>query len=114
MRCLLVNAHDSISSLFQECDDRAPALRVVPVLALGGTLNGDADIGFSDRPCIIFDRESWPHLRWINSENIAGGAMQPDMAKVARLMDEVLVIEKQTYAVGGVVTLRIDLFVGSK
>ena len=55
MCCFLVDADDAISSLFQECDNRAPALRVIPVLALGGTLDGDADIGFGDRPGIIFD-----------------------------------------------------------
>jgi len=55
MNRLLIDADDPITSSFQECDDRAPALGVIPILALGGALDRDADIGFGDRPRIIFN-----------------------------------------------------------
>ena len=40
--------------------------------------------------------------------------MQPDLAKVARLTGRVPVIEKKSDAVGGVVTLGLDLFMREK
>src|SRR6202043_1044512 len=82
MNRLLVDADDPITGLFQERDDRAPAFGVVPILALGGALDRDADVGFDDRSRIIFNGQSRLGFGWIDAENMAGGAMQPDIAKV--------------------------------
>src|SRR5262249_10905731 len=49
---LLVDTDDAIAGLLQERDDLAPAVRIVPVFALGRALHRDADVGIRDRPAV--------------------------------------------------------------
>ena len=95
VRRLLVDADDAVAGLLQERDDLAPAVRVVPVLCLRRALHRDADIGLGDRPAVVGERNARRHLGRIDAQDVAGGAVQPDIAEVAGLEDEVLVVEEQ-------------------
>ena len=81
---------DPIAGFLEEVDDLVPAGRVVPVFALGGALRRDADVGFGDRPACRRRSDARRHLGRIDAQDIAGGAMQPDVAKVAGLMQKSL------------------------
>ena len=50
------------------------------------------------------------HLGRIDAEDVAGGAVQPDIAEIAGLVDALLVVEEQADAVGRVIALGVDLF----
>src|ERR1051325_1863931 len=58
-------------------------MRVVPVFRLRRRLRGDADIGLGDRPALIRQDHARRLLGRVDAEDIAGGAVQPDMAEVA-------------------------------
>jgi hypothetical protein len=69
-------------------------LWIVPVLALGRALYRDADVAFGDRSRAILGHDARRHFGRIDAEDVARGAMQADMAKVARLTHAVHVIEE--------------------
>ena len=83
---LLVDADDAIAGLLQEADDLAPAGRVVPVFALRRALHCDADIGLGDRPRVVGERDARRRFGRVDAEDVAGGAVQPDMAEIAGLV----------------------------
>src|SRR5262249_42058216 len=109
---LLVDADDPIARSFQKAHDLPPSAGIVPVFALGGALNRDADVGLGDRPRLVLKRNTRRDFSRIDTENVSGGAMQADMAEVARLVDEFLIVEEQADAVCCVVALDLDLFGG--
>src|SRR5215469_7485363 len=111
---LLVDADDAVASVLQEGDDLAPAVGVVPVLALGGALDRDADIRLDDRPAVILERDAWRLLGWIDAENIAGCAVQPDMTEVAGLENMILVVKEEPHRIGRVIALGLDFIVREK
>ena len=80
-------------------------------MALRRALHRDADVGLGDRPAVVGECDARRHLGRIDAENIAGGAMQADMAEVAGLVHAVLVVEEQPHAVGRVIALGLDLLV---
>ena len=87
----LVDADDAVPGLIQEGDDLAPAIRVVPVFALGRTLYGYADIRLGERPAVIVQQYARRLLGWIDAQDVAGSAVQSDMTEVAGLKDVILV-----------------------
>jgi hypothetical protein len=84
---LLVDADDAVAARLEEGDDLAPACRVVPVLALARALHGDADIGLRDRAAVVGQGEAGRDLGGVDAEDVAGGAVQADMAEVDGLPD---------------------------
>jgi hypothetical protein len=72
----LIDTYDPIAGVLEKRDDFTPAGRIVPKLRLQGALHGDADIGLFERPRVVFDRDPWPLLGWVDAENIACSAMQ--------------------------------------
>src|ERR1043165_10074426 len=91
---LLVDADDAVARLFQEGDDLAPAMRVVPVFRLRRRLRGDADIGLGDRAALVGDAEPRRLLARIDAEDVPRRAVQPDMAEIAGLVHAILVVEE--------------------
>jgi hypothetical protein len=81
---------------------------VVPVFAPGGALHGDADIRLGDRSAVLAERDARRPVGWIDTQDIAGGAVQPDVTKVAGLKDMVFV-EKEPQGIGRVITLRLAI-----
>src|SRR5215468_9697125 len=111
---LLIDADDAIARLFQEGDDFAPAVGVVPVFALGGALHRDADIGLSDWPVVVAERDARRLLGRIDAQDIAGSAVQANMTEVAGLEDVVLVVEEKPHGVSCVIALGLDFIVREK
>jgi hypothetical protein len=54
------------------------------------------------------------HLGRIDTQDVTGRAVQPDMAEIAGLVDTILVVEEQPDIVGRVIALRLDLLVGEE
>ena len=69
------------------------------------------DIGLGDRAAVVAIDDARRFLGRIDAENVAGGAMQPDVTEVGRLEHEILVVEEQAHRVGGVIAFRLDLLV---
>jgi hypothetical protein len=63
---------------------------------------------------VIVDLETRRDLDRIDAEDVAGRAVQPDVAKIAGLVDKILVVKKQADAVGRVISLRLDLLMGEE
>ena len=49
----------------------------------------------------------------IDAENVARGPVQPDVTEIAGLLDQSLVVEEQSDAVGRVIALRLDAHRGT-
>src|SRR5260370_1149220 len=96
---LLINADDAVTHCFQEAENLTPASRVVPVFALGCALNSNADIRLGDRSGVVIERNARRNFCRIDAENIARGAMHPDVTEVRRLIHEDLVVAEQPNAV---------------
>ena len=111
---LLVDADDAIAGLLEEARRSRASRSGCSSICLGRALHRDADIGLGDRPAVVVERDARRHLGRVDAEDIAGGAVQPDMTEVARLIDAVLVVEEQPHAVGGVIALGLDLLVGDE
>src|SRR5690348_5112747 len=79
-----------------------------------GTLHRDANIWLRDGPAIVFERDARRQFGRVNAQDVSGGAVQPDEAKIAGLKDASLVIEEEPDVVGGVVLPGIDLFMGKE
>ncbi len=109
---LLIDTDDPVTCLLEERDDRSPAFRIVPVLALRRALHGNANIGIRNRPAIVLQSDAGGHFCRVDAEDVGGGAVQSDMPEIARLIDEILVVKKQPHGIGGIIACRIDLFVG--
>ena len=102
----LVDTNHPVAARLEELHHLTPAMRVAPVFAPAAALHRDTDIGLVDRPTVVRQREAGRFLGRIDAQDVAGSAVQPDMAKVNRLPDIVRVVEKQTQAVGGVGCVR--------
>lgn len=98
---LLVDADHAIAVILQEPNDLVPAVRIVPVFALRRALHRDAHIRLGDRRAFIRAAQARRCLGRIGAEDIAGGAIQPDMAEVGGLMDALGVVEEQAERVAG-------------
>ena len=48
MHAVAIHAEDAIAAVLEEFDHIVPALRIVPVFGLAGTLHGNTHIGFLD------------------------------------------------------------------
>src|SRR5258707_6434788 len=105
---LLINADNAVTRLFQEADNLTPASRVIPVFALGCALSSNADIRLSDRSCVVIERNTRRNFCRIDAENVACGAMQPDVTEVRRLIHEVLIVEEQPDAVSRIIDFGLD------
>jgi hypothetical protein len=99
---LLVDADDAEAAGLEEGDDLAPAMRVVPELALGRGLHRDADVGLGNRPAVVGQDDARRLFGGIDAQDIARSAMQADMAEIRRLPLEGRVVEEEAEAVGGI------------
>src|SRR5258708_20157269 len=111
---LLINADGAVTDWFEEGENLTAASRVVPVFALGCALNSNADIRLGDRSGVVIERNARRNFCRIDAENIARGAMQPDVTEVRRLIHEVLVVEEQPDAVCRIIVFGLDLLVGEE
>src|SRR6516165_3818304 len=86
---LLIDADDPVAGLVEEFHDFAPPARVVPILCLGRALRRDADVGLLNWPTLVGEHDARRYLRGVDTQDVAGGTMQPDMSKVTWLMHTV-------------------------
>src|SRR5262249_31848027 len=80
----------------------------------GGALHRDADIGLGDRPPVVAKRNARRHLRRIDAQDIARGAVQTDVTEIAGLEYVVLVIEEKPHGVSRVIALGLDFVVSEE
>ena len=72
MHRFLINADNTVASIFEKTDDFEPTSRVVPILCLCRALHADADIRLWDRPAVVGDGKLRRCFSGIDAENITG------------------------------------------
>lgn len=118
MRVLEVDAEYAVTGLPEEAHDLAPAGWIVPVFRLQGALHRHADIALRNGPARVGNGNTGRDLGRVDAKNIAGRAMQPDPAEIARHLVLVIVdralLEINRDGIGGIVTLGLNLLLGDE
>src|SRR5215469_5530068 len=111
---LLIDANNAIAGLLEIADDLPPTMRVVPIFVLRRALHGHANIRIRYRTAVINEGNARWHLGRVDTQDVTCGPVQPDMAKITRLVRQLVVVEEQGNAVGGVVALGSNRVVGQE
>lgn len=90
---LFVDAQHAVALRFQKFDHLMPAGAVIPEFGLAGGLRGDADIGFGYLARGM-DAQVRDDFARVDAQNMACRAVQPDRAKIKRLLVKIATEEQ--------------------